>query len=77
MSEIEQQAGMRCMSMRIENKPLVIAAAEASGQAVEWRDEPDERMPAHLRDQYGSIWSNETDLSEFWRCFRGAQHQNG
>jgi hypothetical protein len=50
-------------------KPAVLAAIKASGQAVEWRDEPDQRKPAQMRSEYGSVWSAEADCSAFWAAY--------
>jgi hypothetical protein len=63
---------MNCLeNMPKSLKSIVLAAAAESGQNVEWRDEPDARMDGYLhRDQYGSVWSDAADLSQFWRAFR-------
>jgi hypothetical protein len=61
----------RCLSnMEKKHKAAVLKAIAASGQAVEWRDEPDERMPSEMRADYGSVWSAERDCSQFWDEYR-------
>jgi hypothetical protein len=51
-------------------KETVLAAARESGQDVRWHDEPDEKMPPSMRDQYGSIYAEPRDCSAFWAAYR-------
>lgn len=46
------------------NRDAVLRAAAETGQSVEWRDKPQGDAPG-----YGSIWSAEADLSDFWSIF--------
>lgn len=53
------------------NKSFALQAIKASGLAVEWRDSPNDQMPASMAADYGSIWSlnPRQDCSAFWREF--------
>ena len=68
---------MECLTnVEKTKKQLVLAAIEASGCAIEWRDHPDERMSGYSkRDKYGSVWTDQQDCSEFWRHYRAAEEK--
>lgn len=68
---------IRCFSnIEMKRKAEVLAAIEASGAPVEWRDTPDERMirqPEEYRARFGSIWApKDADLSRMWALLRGS-----
>jgi hypothetical protein len=64
---------MRCIAnMEKSEKSLVLAAAEAAGITVEWRDEPDHRMDGYMfRSDHGSVWADIDFATEqqFWDCY--------
>ena len=67
---------MRCVSnINKSEREAVLMAIREAGAKAEWRDTPDERMPARMREDYGSVWSSEPDLSEFWEIFRRMKKQ--
>lgn len=53
-----------------DRREAILQASAESGQSVEWRDVPSELMPPSGYPDYGSIWSAEHDLSNFWRTYR-------
>lgn len=53
------------------HKAIVLAAARASGQKIEWRDEPDHTLEGPRRQDYGSIYGPaDEDAGPFWRAYR-------
>ncbi len=69
---------MRCVgNYAKDKKDTILKASEISGAAIEWRDEPNERMKTTDPDyaSYGSIWSDDNDLSEFWRVYNDLQEK--
>jgi hypothetical protein len=71
-----EKSRARCLSnMRKEQKEIILQAIKISGCKIEWRDEPDDRMRYDYdRKDFGSIWSERNDLSEFWRVYRELQN---
>ena len=67
---------MKCLNnMLMDKKDIVLKAIEISGAAIEWRDEPDERMTSDSdRANHGSIWSSANNVSDFWRAYNDLQH---
>lgn len=62
---------MKCLSnIEKNNKDAVIKAIAESEDAIEWRDEPDERLPKEKAADFGSVWSSQADCSRFWECYR-------
>jgi hypothetical protein len=54
-----------------EDAPFIRLAAANTGSAIEWEDEPDEKMDRHPnRDAFGSVWAMQNDLSKFWAEYR-------
>jgi hypothetical protein len=56
------------------DRNFVMGAIKASGQPVQWSDEPNHQMDGHAeRAEWGSIWSPDdpeyADLSAFWKEF--------
>ena len=41
---------------------------------VEWRDEPYGNMANLGVDKFGSIWSSEVNLGDFWRIFHDLEN---
>lgn len=72
MSESDAVAKMRSLTnLPKSDKQLVLKAISLSGtESIEWRDSPDCKMPAPMRDNYGSVWANGGDLSKFWAAMR-------
>lgn len=70
-------SGMRCLSnIKKQHKAAVLHAIATTGQSVEWRDEPDHRMPASMATNFGSVWSAVPDCSVFWRAYDEAVAQS-
>ena len=69
---------MRCITnVNKKDKDKVCAAIAVSGQPVEWRDTPDERMDYYsARDKFGSIWSSEENLSAFWAAYNAIKEKD-
>jgi hypothetical protein len=61
---------MPCFSnMPKDTKNRVLDAIKKSGSNnVTWSDEPDERMPHSMRENYGAIYG-EGDASKFWKVY--------